>query len=137
MTTANPSDSDDNHHDQYWDRLSFLLLDSDIVNSRNIEQKFHSITNKFKRFQDVQSCLEHIEKMSDEERIVLIVTGILGRELIPSIHEFQHVISIYVYCWDKKAHLDWSSQFTKVKYFNQIIFFMTSYLIGEGCYNRY
>ena len=123
MATGNPSDSGDgNHHDQYWDRLSFILLDSDIVNSRNIEQKFRSITNKLKRFQNVQSYLDYIEKISEKERTVFIVTGILGRELVPSIHEFEHVISIYVYCWDKKAHLDWSSQFTKVKYFNQIIF---------------
>ncbi|CAF3810032.1 unnamed protein product [Rotaria sp. Silwood1] len=45
----------------------------------------------------------------------MIVSGQLGREIIPSIHELQQVISIYVYCIDKKGHEQWARNFAKVK----------------------
>ncbi|CAF1353988.1 unnamed protein product [Rotaria sordida] len=45
----------------------------------------------------------------------MIVSGRLGREIVPSIHELRQVISIYVYCMDKKSHEQWACNFEKVK----------------------
>jgi len=95
----------------YCDRVSFVLLGFDDVNSRNTEL----FTNNIENFRDIHLCQEYIKTMVEVKRLILIVSGILGKQFVPSIHEYQHVISIYIHCSDRKTHLDWSSKFAKVK----------------------
>ncbi|CAF3985218.1 unnamed protein product [Rotaria sp. Silwood1] len=45
----------------------------------------------------------------------MIVSGQLGKEIVPSVHNLQQVISIYVYCMNKEINEQWASRFTKVK----------------------
>ncbi|CAF3717048.1 unnamed protein product [Rotaria sp. Silwood1] len=45
----------------------------------------------------------------------MIVSGRLGREIVPSIHQLQQIILIYVYCSDKESHKAWADKFSKVK----------------------
>ncbi|CAF1196393.1 unnamed protein product [Rotaria sordida] len=45
----------------------------------------------------------------------MIVSGRLGREIVPSIHKLRQVISIYVYCMDKRSNEQWAGNFEKVK----------------------
>ncbi|CAF1143683.1 unnamed protein product [Rotaria sp. Silwood1] len=45
----------------------------------------------------------------------MIVSGRLGQDIVPSIHELRQVISIYVYCMDKSRHEQWARNFAKVK----------------------
>ncbi|CAF2648846.1 unnamed protein product [Rotaria sp. Silwood2] len=67
------------------------------------------------KFQDVKQCQEYIEKQSQKGRLIMIVSGRLGREIVPSIHKLRQVISIYVYCMDKKSNEQWARNFAKVK----------------------
>ncbi|CAF4113868.1 unnamed protein product [Rotaria sordida] len=67
------------------------------------------------KFQDAKTCQEYIEKQSEKAQLIMIVSGRLGREIVPSIHELRQVISIYVYCMDKKSHEQWARNFEKVK----------------------
>ncbi|CAF5071208.1 unnamed protein product, partial [Rotaria sp. Silwood1] len=45
----------------------------------------------------------------------MIVSGQLGQEIVPSIHKLQQVVSIYVYCMNKKKNEQWARTFAKVK----------------------
>ncbi|CAF2356730.1 unnamed protein product [Rotaria sp. Silwood2] len=65
-------------------------------------------------FDDSEKCLEFIQSHA-QERIVLIVSGRLGQILVPHIHEFPQLISIYVYCSDKERNEKWAKDFIKVK----------------------
>ncbi|CAF1189313.1 unnamed protein product [Rotaria sordida] len=67
------------------------------------------------KFQDVKKCQEYIEKQSEKARLIVVVSGRLGEAIVPSIHELRQVISIYVYCKDKKSHEQWARNFAKVK----------------------
>ncbi|CAF4138303.1 unnamed protein product, partial [Adineta steineri] len=67
------------------------------------------------KFQDVKQCQQYIEKTSEKDRLVIIVSGRLGHEIVPYIHQLRQVISIYVYCKDKKINEQWALKFTKVK----------------------
>ncbi|CAF4106934.1 unnamed protein product, partial [Rotaria sordida] len=62
-----------------------------------------------------KTCQEYIKKQSQKAQLIMIVSGRLGREIVPSIHELRQVISIYVYCMDKKSHEQWARNFEKVK----------------------
>ena len=78
-------------------------------------QTFKVKINHLKKFQDVKQCQNFIGERSKNERITMIVSGRFGREIVPSIHKLRQVISIYVYCMDKKANEEWSCKFAKVK----------------------
>ncbi|CAF1184666.1 unnamed protein product [Rotaria sordida] len=45
----------------------------------------------------------------------MIVSGQLGKEIVPSVHNFRQVMSIYVYCINKAINEQWASRFVKVK----------------------
>ncbi|CAF0880720.1 unnamed protein product [Adineta steineri] len=94
--------------------LFWLDSNTDTHETRNAEQKLRSVINYLKRFQEVKSCQRDIEQSSHKDRIILIVSGRLGQEIVPSIYQLRQVVSIYVYCMDIKRHEQWASKYNKV-----------------------
>ncbi|CAF3868046.1 unnamed protein product, partial [Rotaria sp. Silwood1] len=64
---------------------------------------------------DRSQCQKYIEEQSEKDRLVVIVSGQLGKEIVPSVHNLQQVMSIYVYCMNKEINEQWASRFVKVK----------------------
>ncbi|CAM4880207.1 unnamed protein product [Rotaria socialis] len=96
--------------------LIWLDANANGKETRDTEQKLRSIINNLKKFQDVKQCQKYIEERSTNDRLVMIVSGQFGREIVPSIHKLRQVISIYVYCFDKVCkNKQWSDKFAKVK----------------------
>ena len=117
-TAALPNDefhtnADNNHLEIFC--LIWLDADADIKGTRDTEQKLRSIINHPKKFHDVEQCRQYIEQRSQKDRLVLIVSGRLGREIVPSIHKLRQVTSIYVYCMDKKGNAQWACKYKKVR----------------------
>ncbi|CAF1659939.1 unnamed protein product, partial [Didymodactylos carnosus] len=46
------------------------------------------------------------------EKIVLIVSGTYGRELVPCLHDLTQLNCIYVYCADNAHNEEWSKNYT-------------------------
>ncbi|CAF4553916.1 unnamed protein product [Rotaria sp. Silwood2] len=99
------------------DKFCIIWLDANASTdeSRYAEQKLVSIINHFKKFQDKEQCQKYIETRSEKDRLVMIVSGRLGKEIVPSVHYLPQVMSIYVYCMDKKSNEQWAGKFAKVK----------------------
>jgi hypothetical protein len=95
-----------------------IWLDS-LVNTseENIDgQKLiRSSIDHLKTFEYMNKCEEYIRSISSDERIILIVSGRLCREITPRIHQLRQISSIYVYCLDKSANEQWAKQYKKVK----------------------
>ena len=45
----------------------------------------------------------------------MIVTGALGKEVVPIIHDASHLDSIFVFCHNKAYHEKWTKDWLKVK----------------------
>ncbi|CAF3874260.1 unnamed protein product [Rotaria sp. Silwood1] len=111
----------DNFHgdvdEQSLEIFCIIWLDDNIQakDNRDTEQKLRSIINRFKKFQDLEQCQKYIEQRSQNERVVMIVSGRLGQAIVPSIHKIRQIISIYVYCMDKERNKQWAVNFPKVK----------------------
>jgi hypothetical protein len=107
-----------NTDDQQLEIFSLIWLDTNVnvKDTRNTEQNLRSIINHLKKFQDVKQCQEYIEQSSPIDRLVLIVRGRMGQEIVPVIHQLRQVISIYVYCTDKQKNEEWSCKFSKVRF---------------------
>ena len=84
--------------------LIWLTETVEAQDTRDTEQKLRSIVNHLKKFDDVHQCQQYIEQRSKQDRLIVIVSDQLAQQIIPFIHNLRHVISIYVYCMDKKIH---------------------------------
>ncbi|CAF1237620.1 unnamed protein product [Adineta ricciae] len=104
--------------DENLESLSLVWLDAHVDTSREniqIQNQLRSIINYMKTFQDVLECEKYIRSVPDDDRILLIVSGGMGQQLVPSIHKLRQILSIYVFCLDKSKHEGWSQQYTKIK----------------------
>ncbi|CAF5033552.1 unnamed protein product, partial [Rotaria sp. Silwood1] len=106
-----------NANDQQLEIFCLIWLDDNIntKDNRDTEQKLRAVINRLEKFQDVKQCQKYIEERSQSERVVTIVNGRLGREIVTSIYKLRQVISIYVYCTDKEGNKKWADKFAKIK----------------------
>ncbi len=78
------------------------------------QKQFQLITSHFKIFQNVQDCEQYIQQKTKDDRIFFVVSGQLGREIVPRIHQYRQIFSIYVYCQNKQLDEEWANKFPKV-----------------------
>ncbi|CAF1278660.1 unnamed protein product [Adineta steineri] len=107
------SKSDEMHLEIFC--LLWLDASSSTKEGRDTEPKLRSIINHLKKFHDTAQCQKYIHERSTKERVVMIVSGRFGREIVPSIHHLRQVISIYVYCMDKAGNEKWTRNYKKIK----------------------
>ncbi|CAF1538206.1 unnamed protein product [Adineta ricciae] len=77
------------------------------------KQRLHK--HLLKTFDDAEKCQRYIRSLSSHDRLILIVSGRLGSEVVPAVHHLRQLSVIYVYCFDKKKHKQWTSAFSKIK----------------------
>ncbi|CAF4001701.1 unnamed protein product [Adineta steineri] len=58
--------------------------------------------------------MNYIGKMKDE-KIILIISGTLGQNFIPIIHDTSQIISIFIFCKNKLVHELWAHSWSKIK----------------------
>ena len=112
LIMAVASDDDNN-----LETFALLWLDASVNSSeenRHAQQHLRSTINYLKTFEDVEQCQQYIQFVSPYDRLVLIVSGQLGRQIVPNIHKLQQVSSIFVYCGNKQLNEEWARQYPKV-----------------------
>jgi acetolactate synthase small subunit len=103
--------------DDNLETVYLIWLDASINKSKenlHVQQELRSIINHLKTFENVPDCEQYIHQTSTDDRICLIVNGQLGEEIVPRIHQYRQIFSIYVYCFNQKRNEEWSKHFTKV-----------------------
>lgn len=97
--------------------IELIWLDNniDVEEIRYTERGFRSIIKHIRKFQDAEPFRKCIEERSNNDRLIIVVTGRLGQEIVPHIHSLEQIASIYVYCMNKEEHEQWAVKYTKVK----------------------
>ncbi|CAF1085058.1 unnamed protein product [Didymodactylos carnosus] len=96
--------------------ISLVWLDSNIHDPNdNIDTqiRLRSIINHLNVYTNMNDCLQYIQSIN-EEKIFLIVSGSLGRRMVPIIYPLQVIVYIYVFCNDKEKHEQWSKDYPKI-----------------------
>ena len=122
MGTSQNKQIDTNVKGENLESFSLVWLDAQVQTSSENQQaqkQLRSIINHLKTFDDENDCEQYISTISPQDRVVLIVSGRLGRAIVPRVHHLRQIILIYVYCMDKQANEQWSKPFIKVFYFFQ------------------
>lgn len=78
------------------------------------QQQLETFIHHLLTFKDDQQCLQYIQSSTKDDRIILVVSGKSGRVVVPKIAQLRQIISIYVYCMDKKANEQWTQPYSKV-----------------------
>ena len=91
--------------------------------SINAEKQLRASINHLNIFVDIDQCEQHIQSLSKDDRIVLIVNEQMGRTIVPRVHHLLHVIRIYVHCGDYEQNEEWIEQYPKVSHILIEIFF--------------
>lgn len=123
-----------NLDDRQLEIFCIIWLDDNKQDSDNraTEQHLRSIINRLKRFKNVDQCEKYIRERSSEDRLILIVSGRLGRKLVPIIYTIRQVISIYIYCMDEAGNREWSQKYVKVIVFSIILILFDASMIGQS-----
>ena len=103
--------------DENLETYCIIWLDAAVNSSQEnvaAQKQLRASINHLVPFEDEQQCLQYIHSLPKDDRTVLIVSGRLGRSIVPQIIRLRQITSIYVYCMDKKANEQWASQFAKV-----------------------
>lgn len=112
---------------------SILWLDpsaNTAEDTRTAQKQLRTIIPHLKTFEDEVEFQQHLRSISINKRLILIVNGRLGKEVVPRIHHMPQISSIYVYCMDKKRNEQWAKDYSKVEfsknsygfYFNERLF---------------
>ena len=118
MTTKQLSNNKSNSksHVQCFDLFHLIWLDDgDSGKDENDEYMLRSTTIKVTKYQDVTSCRQYIENLSVNNRLVLLISNHLSKEIIPTIHELQQVSLICVYGVNGVTNEQSFEQFSKVE----------------------
>ena len=80
---------------------------------RTLEQ-LRSVVNNVTLISQPEECIVIFESIQ-AEKVFLIVSGALGRSLVPRIHKMTQVDAIYIFCGDKSRHEEWVKEWPKIK----------------------
>jgi hypothetical protein len=97
--------------------FSLIWLDAQVNRSKqNVEaqEQLRKLINQLKTFDDGQLCENYIQSLSENNRIVFMSSGQLGKEIVPRIHHLRQVFSIYIFCMNKQKYEELAEQYIKV-----------------------
>ncbi|CAF2026607.1 unnamed protein product [Rotaria magnacalcarata] len=99
---------------------TFLLiwLDPNVDTSTDnvkTQERLRKILTCLITFDKVEPCERWLKKCCSNEKIILIVSGAYGQEIIPKIHHLKTLITIYVYCLDVDRNKRWAKTFSKIR----------------------
>jgi hypothetical protein len=77
-------------------------------------QQLRRIVASITTFTDAQECIEFLSGIK-KEKVFMIVSGSLGREIVPEIQAWPQLDSIYVFCGNQSVHEQWARKIAKVK----------------------
>jgi hypothetical protein len=101
------------------EEVILIWLDSNIdvdnsVDCCNTIKELRRVVNNINMFTDDDECIEFIKSMNNE-KACMIISGSLGRHVVPYIHNMSQVDSIFIFCGNKKRYEQWAQEWSKIK----------------------
>jgi hypothetical protein len=100
-----------------FESFSCLWLDQNVSSSQdNLEtqKELREVINHLRTFDNSDECEQYTRQIT-KEKVVLIVSGSAGRQIVPKLHDLPQFSACYVFCHDKKANEQWANKYQKVK----------------------
>lgn len=114
----NPSSSADQGISNNLESFTCFWLDQQVNSTQdNLEtqKQLRHVINHLQTFDSNDRCEKHIRRIT-KEKVVLIVSGSAGREVVPRLHDLAQLSAVYVFCKDQKDNEKWANKYHKVEY---------------------
>jgi hypothetical protein len=114
-------------YDTFWieaveKSFMFVWCDASIGTHSNLDDDKNTITHLARvvnqnqqlvhTFNELNACRDFITHVNN---VCLIISGSMGEELVPSIHNLEQIHSIYIFCLNKAKHDLWASHYQKIR----------------------
>ena len=63
-------------------------------------------------YTDGEQCIQFLKTMV-QEKVCMIISGPLGRRVVPQVHDMSQVDSIFIFCDNKEYHEEWAKEWAK------------------------
>jgi tetratricopeptide (TPR) repeat protein len=99
---------------------NFLLIWMDVSmdpmnkDCQNTLTQLRSVVQDINVFTQPDECIEFLETV-ENEKVFIIISGSLGQQLVPDIHNMPHVDAIYIFCGNRSRHDQWTKKWPKIK----------------------
>ncbi|CAF4173143.1 unnamed protein product, partial [Adineta steineri] len=108
----------DNNVNDTVEYSDFFWLDTTIEKSnpnRDTKSLLRQIARgRLKTFADSDECVDSILNKLDTDKICLIVSSSVGAQVVPFIHEWPQIQTIYIYCGNRQRAEQWTRPYTKI-----------------------
>lgn len=84
--------------------------------NRKTEENLRRIINHLYISNNEKKCQKYIENIN-QEKVILIVSGTIGKNFVSRIHHLPQLSSCYIFCGNIDLHKIWAIQFSKVNYY--------------------
>ena len=103
---------------QMTQNVLLIWLDANIDESSGVCQNtiahFRRAVNDIEAFIDGEECVQFLKDIA-HEKVCMIVSGSLGQEIVPRVHDLPQLDSIFIFCSNKKNHKRWAKAWSKIK----------------------
>ena len=103
---------------QLVQNVLLIWLDSDINENssecQNTIAHLRSVVNTLNSFTDDGECIQFLEDVATE-KVCMIISGALGQQIMPRVHDLSQVDSIFIFCSNKTYHEGWTKKWPKIK----------------------
>ena len=89
-------------------------VDENEADYRNTITQLRRSMNNINIFTNSEECLQFLKDMQDEKSC-MIISGALGQQIVPRIHDLTQVDTIFIFCGNKKYHEQWAKNWAKIK----------------------
>ena len=80
----------------------------------NTVTQLHRVVNDMNTFTDGEDCIQFIDTINDN-KICMIISGSLGQQIVPRVHNMSQMDSVFIFCDNKKYHEQWTTEWSKIK----------------------
>ena len=103
---------------QLVQNVLLIWLDSHINENssecQNTIAHLRGAVNALNSFTDDGECIQFLEDMATE-KICMIISGALGQQIMPRVHDLSQIDSIFIFCGNKTYHEGWTKNWPKIK----------------------
>ncbi|CAF4034575.1 unnamed protein product [Rotaria sordida] len=95
-----------------------IWLDADFDELKNdykqSMQQLRNVIATIITFTDADQCVDYLSDVKDE-KVLMIISGLLGQHVIPEIQACPQLNSVYVFCDNQSIHEQWARKIPKIK----------------------
>ncbi|CAF0843495.1 unnamed protein product [Adineta steineri] len=103
---------------QRMQNVLLIWLDGNINENNagcsNTIKQLKRVVNNINTFTDGDQCVEFIQNINNN-KVCMIVSGSLGKYIVPHVHDMSQVDAIFVFCNNQQWHKQWAKEWPKIK----------------------